>query len=291
METERIRIDDQKCTCCGLCVAVCPARIFASQGKESPPAVTRPARCIVCGHCVAVCPPDAIRHREIEPAHCPPAGAQPTIAPAQLLHFMRRRRSERRFRPEPVAHELLEQLLEAGRSAPSASNAQVFQFIVVEHQERVRRLSHLALGPFRLALRALETPVIGALLWRIARAFVGNTYDMDDLRSMVQSPAGGGDRMLFDAPALILIHAPKHAPFGETDCANAQHQMALMAEALGLGTTTVGFFIISTQFSRALRGELRLPAGHKLYGTLVVGWPRDRWQRVPDRRPARVRWE
>lgn len=291
MELERIRINEQTCSRCGLCIKVCPARIFALVQEDAPPAVMRVKRCIVCGHCVAVCPTDAIRHREIDPAHCPPLEAQPAIAPAQLLHFMRRRRSERHFRPEPVSHDLLEQLLEAGRSAPSASNAQVFQFIVVEHPERVRRLADLALGPFRLALRILETPLLGRLVWQIARLAVGDTYDVDDLRTMVKTPQDGRDPMLFGAPALILIHAPRHAPFGETDCANAQHQMALLAEALGLGTTTIGFFIIATHFSRALRRELRLPAGHKLYGTLVVGWPRYRWRRVPDRRPARARWE
>jgi nitroreductase/NAD-dependent dihydropyrimidine dehydrogenase PreA subunit len=291
VESERIRIDDQACTRCGLCVKACPARIFVAGQDDAPPAVTRVRRCIVCGHCVAVCPTDAIRHREIEPANCPPLDAQPAIAPAQLLHFMRRRRSERHFRPEPVAHELLEQLLEAGRSAPSASNAQVFQFIVVEQRERVRRLADLALGPFRLALRVLEMPGLGWLVWQLARLAVGDKYDVDDLRNMVKTPADGRDPMLFGAPALILIHAPSHEPFGETDCANAQHQMALMAEALGLGTTTIGFFIIATRFSRALRRELRLPAGDKLCGTLVVGWPRYRWQRIPDRRPARARWE
>lgn len=42
------------------------------------------------------------------------------------------RRTIRRFRPEPVARELLERLVDAGRLAPSAANLQPLEFIVVD---------------------------------------------------------------------------------------------------------------------------------------------------------------
>lgn len=292
IDTERIVVDEQTCNGCGLCSTACPEWVFERPMQGATARVLEPGNCIVCGHCVAICPTDAIRHAEIDPARCPPAGAEPPIAPAQLLHFLRLRRSEREFRPEPVPRELLETLLDAGRCAPSASNGQEFRFIVVQDAERIRRLALLSLGPYRLASRLIENAFVrGALrlaapdVWRL-----GLNY-RDSLRRMAAAPARGDDPILFHAPALILIHARKSETFAETDCANAQHQIALMAEALGLGTTTVGFFIMAAQFSAALRRELSLPAGHKLYGTLIVGWPRYRWQRVPERRSAQARWE
>jgi len=292
VHTERIVVDDRACTGCGLCTTACPEWVFERPIQSATARVLRPAKCIVCGHCVAVCPTDAIRHAEIDPQRCPPADAEPPIPPAQLLHFLRRRRSEREFRPEPVPRERLEMLLDAGRCAPSASNGQGFRFIVVQDPERIRRLAQLSLGPYRLALRLMESAFVRGVL-RLAASDVlhlGQHY-MDTLRRMAAAPETGDDPILFHAPALIVIHAHKSDSFGETDCANAQHQIALMAQALGLGTTTIGFFIMAAQFSSALRRELNLPAGHKVYGTLIVGWPRHGWQRLPERRPAQARWE
>jgi nitroreductase/NAD-dependent dihydropyrimidine dehydrogenase PreA subunit len=293
MDSAKLRIDRETCNRCGLCVTVCPTLCFAQPARDEAPTIVRPETCIDCGHCIAICPTDAVRHAEIAPAHCPPADAYTAISPEHLLHILRRRRSVRFFRDEPVPRPLLEMMLEAGRFAPSASNTQVFQFIVIQDRERIRRLSRLTLAPFRLALRMLENPVTRIL----ARLVMGNemveqglTY-IDFMRRVAASPQTGEDRIFFHAPALILIHAPKHASFGATDCANAQHQMALMADALGLGTTTIGFFMICYGYSPAIRREVGLPKGHRLYGTLSVGWPRYRWRRLPDRRPARVRWE
>jgi nitroreductase len=48
-----------------------------------------------------------------------------------FLDLARARRSVRRYRPDPVPDELLDQVLEAGRWAPSAVNSQPWEFIVV----------------------------------------------------------------------------------------------------------------------------------------------------------------
>jgi nitroreductase len=60
------------------------------------------------------------------------------ISPESLLTLLKTRRSIRRYRPDPVPDEMVEQLLEAGQWAPSASNRQPWEFIVV-HDEAIRR--------------------------------------------------------------------------------------------------------------------------------------------------------
>jgi nitroreductase len=54
-----------------------------------------------------------------------------SITPDSLLELFKSRRSIRQYRPDPVPDELLEQVLEAGRWAPSASNRQPWDFVVV----------------------------------------------------------------------------------------------------------------------------------------------------------------
>ena len=59
-------------------------------------------------------------------------------SPDAVLSLLKSRRSIRRYRPDPVPDEMVVQLLEAGRWAPSASNRQLWDFIVVR-DEAVRQ--------------------------------------------------------------------------------------------------------------------------------------------------------
>ncbi len=64
--------------------------------------------------------------------------------PAQVLALLKSRRSIRRYKPDPVPEEMIEQLMEAGRWAPSASNRQPWAFVVVRDEALRRRVAQLA---------------------------------------------------------------------------------------------------------------------------------------------------
>ena len=58
----------------------------------------------------------------------------------QFIEIVRTRRSTRHFRSEPVAPELLQELLEAARWSPSAFNLQPTHFVVVTDQKLKEKL-------------------------------------------------------------------------------------------------------------------------------------------------------
>jgi len=58
-----------------------------------------------------------------------------------LLDVIFRRRSIRRYKSKPVPDDVLKNILEAGRLAPSGDNAQPWHFIVVADSEIKRELS------------------------------------------------------------------------------------------------------------------------------------------------------
>ena len=77
-----------------------------------------------------------------------------------FLDLARSRRSVRHYRPDPVRPDLLDQVLEAGRWAPSAVNSQPWEFIVVTDPEVKQALYDLA-GVLGLRWRHLLTaPVV-----------------------------------------------------------------------------------------------------------------------------------
>ena len=58
-----------------------------------------------------------------------------------FLELVRKRRSIRKFKSDPVPDELVEKVLEAGRWAMSGSNSQPWEFIVVKNQETKNKLA------------------------------------------------------------------------------------------------------------------------------------------------------
>ena len=63
---------------------------------------------------------------------------------SDFFDVVRRRRSIRKFRPDPVSDGLLTQVLEAANQAPSAGNAQAYRIFVVKQYAVRQRLSRAA---------------------------------------------------------------------------------------------------------------------------------------------------
>ncbi|MHB8996972.1 MAG: nitroreductase family protein [Armatimonadota bacterium] len=77
-----------------------------------------------------------------------------------FLELARRRRSVRQYRPDPVPDDLLQQVLEAGRWAPSAVNSQPWEFIVITDPQVKQAVYDLA-GVLGLKWKQLLTaPVV-----------------------------------------------------------------------------------------------------------------------------------
>ena len=58
-----------------------------------------------------------------------------------LLDLLRKRRSIRRYKPDPIPNDKLEYVLEAGRLAPSWRNLQCWRYIIVTDEEKRREIS------------------------------------------------------------------------------------------------------------------------------------------------------
>jgi nitroreductase len=70
------------------------------------------------------------------------------------------RRDERRFLPDPLPDDVVEQILDAGRLAGSASNRQPWVFVVPETRERVEALAQAVYVPENLLRAGLVVCVV-----------------------------------------------------------------------------------------------------------------------------------
>lgn len=73
---------------------------------------------------------------------------------------LRARRNVRDYASAPVAPEVLDRILEAGRRAPSAMNSQPWDFLVVTDREALTRLSRVWQGAGHVARSAASIVVV-----------------------------------------------------------------------------------------------------------------------------------
>ena len=257
-----IRIDERRCTGCGLCASEC---IYGSLSIDGYAQFA--GECMQCGHCEAICPAGAIRLDA--PGYAYPAASIAGGDGADaLLGFMERRRSVRQFTDEPVYPVQIAMLLEAGRYSPTASNRQRLGFIVL--QERLPELRALAARELHADIERQSQSLSRALIQRI--------YDAS-LR--------GEDRLFFGAKAVIAIVDDAGR---DIDGALAASRMELLANALGLGALINGIFVRAAKASGAINAALGIGEGRHIVTTLALGHPAVSFQRIPPRKAADVTW-
>jgi nitroreductase len=117
------------------------------------------------------------------------------VSPESLLSLLKDRRSIRRYRPDPVPDEMVENLLEAGRWAPSANNLQPWTFIVVRERAMREQIAAYAdyVGSHRVHIA--EAPLLivlcGVVEDRVYREFLNGDVGMAGLQMMLQANAMG----------------------------------------------------------------------------------------------------
>ncbi|MBU4317978.1 MAG: nitroreductase family protein [Proteobacteria bacterium] len=285
-----ININSDKCILCGTCEEVCVRRIFSL--AENALTLTEPESCILCGHCKAACPEDAIEIPALDPSEFLPVPQKDEIpAPAMLMNLFRVRRSTRIYKDMPVEREKLEQIIQAARFAPTGGNLQALRYVVVHTPEKVKAVRGLTIKALTQYGKTLEKAMENAPEDQKA-AMTGNRM-VNYLQMFKRAEADyekGMDRILWDAPALIVTHVSNLVENPGVDVGLAGMQMALMAESLGLGSCFIGLLIMAATYSRELRGELMIPENHKTVTSLVCGYPDITYQTLVGRNKEKVRW-
>jgi nitroreductase len=143
------------------------------------------------------------------------------------------RRTIRSFKPEPVARELLERLVNVGRLAPSAANLQPLEFIVVDEAK-------------------LRADVFPCLKWA---AYISPAGD----------PAPGKEPAAY---IVTLANLKVREMMFEYDIGAAMENMTLAALAEGVGSC----WMLSIDRDK-LRAVLGVPEEYRIDSVLALGYP------------------
>lgn len=287
----QITINPDLCKRDGICVRGCPAEVYVQREKGARPEVVYGEFCIACGHCVALCPHGAIHHEAY------PAGSiQPILKEGippydRVLELVRSRRSTRAFRDQPVEKELIEKMIAGARYAPSAHNTQSTEFIVIQDPALLKQISRLTADYLEKIIKLLRNPVTRFFMRLVeGKKVQGAIRALDGFEQLIRALRQGRDRILHEAPALILFHADQSTVFAEANANLALQNAALIAQSLGLGSFWTGYVVSVCNRDDRIPRLLSLPKGHKVYAGLALGYPQFPFRNWVERRPPRVMW-
>lgn len=268
-------VDKEKCQRDHICVEVCPAKIIVSQEKNGIPKPVRNAEefCIFCGHCVAVCPHGALSHMIMAPNECAPLQKGLLLTPEQVEHTLRSRRSIRSYRKKDVEREKITKLIDMARYAPSGHNSQPVRWRIIYDRQEVQKLAAHVVDWMRFLLKEQKE---FALSFRMDR--------------LVKGWDAGTDPICRNAPHLIVTHAPKENGAAPAACTIALSYLDLAAPSFGLGTCWAGYFNNAANVWPPLQEALDLPDGDRCFGSMMLGYPRYGYHRLPKRNEAHITW-
>ena len=141
------------------------------------------------------------------------------------------RRSIRRFKPDDVPDEMIEQILEAARLAPSGANLQPWSFSVVKEKKTKTELRRICWNQPSIE----EAPVV-----IVCFADLEKYYQIRNYAFRYKKYLGSSDISLMSEKITYAV----------SNTYIAVEHMVLVATALGLNTCWVGGFDDATEFNR-----------------------------------------
>jgi nitroreductase/ferredoxin len=270
-----LRVDASKCKKDGLCVRECPATIIKLDEVNGYPDIVPggEALCCLCGHCVAVCPSGALSHERIPIQTSPLIKKKLAINEEQAVQFLRSRRSIRFYEHKTVEREKIQRLIEVARYAPTGSNMQLVEWLVLSDKSVINKLAGMTIDWLRQCLE--DDPGIAKAHPRFP--------------SIVAKWESGHDFVLRGAPILVVASAPRQAENGFVDVTLALCYLDLLAPTMGLGTCWAGLLQGALLFSPSLREIVGIPAEHSHHYPMMLGYPKvKRYFRLPERKPPKI---
>lgn len=271
-----ISVDQEKCKHDGICVSYCPHGVIQfSQTDHIPFAVEgMEHRCVSCGHCVAVCPSGALIHKNVPQEQCKPLEENWRLTPEQVGQLFQGRRSTRQYKKQLVDKEVLTQIIDIARYAPTGYNMQPVNWKVIYDPAEVNKIAGNVINWMKQCIQN-QHPLAG---W-MNMAFLLSKWE------------NGDDPICYKVPHLILTYGPKELPISQDSCKMVLTYVELAALSFGLGTCWAGFIQAAAAMSPEFHESLGLPEGYQCFGAMMIGYPKHEFKRIPLRKEAPIVWK
>lgn len=268
-------VDESLCTGCGACLKECSHQVSPITLRHVDP---ENYNCSRCYHCYALCPANAIhpgrgcRESEIDEEKLR------VVTPDTLRNFLNFRRSIRSYTRKEIDSELLDELIQDACLIPSGGNARAYEFTLLKKgsptAERLNeKLNSIYIKRSRLLsnliLRNLARPFVNSH----ARGFLRDKEYREKMERLVLRANNGEDVFFHQAPVIVIIHSKAVIPTPKEDCVLAGYNLALSAQAHGLGSCFVTLAQNAINADKCCKTVLGLTGTDHVYAVVTLGYP------------------
>jgi ferredoxin len=292
---EAITINQSTCKKCHLCLEVCPNKIYIkNSSNEISTRLDRIQLCIKCGQCMAICSTQSVvvngLSYETDFFKLPEDGPDERA----FYNLIYSRRAIRNFKDKPVPTDLLEKVVDAISFAPPGFPPLKTEIIVVQNSELIRNaLPNMV---------KLYDKLVGMMGKPICRFFIKKEVGDKKFRSMEshliplltrrlpELKNGTEDTITRYAPAMILFLANQNGEDIQQDISIAATYGMLAIHSLGLGGSIMDLIPPAINKEKELRKRFCIPDTHEVVTSLIIGYPKYKYQRGVKRKLKSVEW-
>lgn len=160
----------------------------------------------------------------------------------EALDCIKNRRSIRKYADKPVTHEVLNQIVDVARFAPSWKNVQIARYIAVEDRKMIDKIAENCIYGFEFNAKTIKRcPVL--MVVTMVEGLSGREKD----GTFTTSKEDGWE--MFDAGI-------------------ATQTFCLAAEAVGVGTVILGIFD-----EEKIKETVNVPEGQSVAALIALGYP------------------
>ncbi len=176
------------------------------------------------------------------------------------------RRSVRIYAATPIPRDTLLTIIEASNMAPSGCNAQGWRYIIVEDCGFREKLADLALPKYKKWMENISGP-------------------LKDLREDIDKKTP--DPVYYSAPAVVFVVGSGMT--ADFDCSMVCQNMMLAARSFGIGSCWVYFGQLVLDDAE-IKKIFALSPEEKVYGPVLLGYPREGFPEAPAKKSPEIQW-
>jgi len=291
-----LTIDHETCRRCFLCTEVCPNKILAKGDKDL--IVVRPERehlCMECGHCMAVCPTCSVHAGKLSYENDFFEIENSGNIDKSFDELIMSRRSVRNFKNTPVPREVLEKIADAISFAPPSFPPHRTELIIVNDTELIEKSLHIMIDNYSSLIKMMNNPIMRHFIkgkTSPAKFLTLKNHLIPILKAkMPDMKAGNEDALTRGAPALILFLTEKNSEDNSQNISIATTYGMLKIHSMGLGGTIMDIIPPAINRNAELRKMYGIPDTHDIFTSLIVGYPKFKYQRGIRRDLKSIQWK
>ncbi|MBN1972513.1 MAG: nitroreductase [Sedimentisphaerales bacterium] len=184
----------------------------------------------------------------------------------KVIETIMSRRSVRFYDTKPIPKEILQTIIDAGNAAPSGMNTQGWRFVVVQGKAFKDKLLSLAMPRYKKWME--KAP-----------------QSLSDMRKEIDAAAN--DPVYYNAPVIIFVIGSGMT--SDFDTPMVCQNMMLAARSLDIGSCWVYFGQLPLD-DMEVRKELEIQPDEKVYGPILLGYPKGEFPKSPKKKEPKIKW-